>query len=463
MASKFIILVSLLPLVCPLNYAKWMTENKDLLGPTKLVDLVMVEAHDAGTYDLKTNRSEYNNDVFAPDDDNLFIDLGALLVPDIVKGWSQTQTQTIYEQLNSGVRVLDIRVCADQQGTLYTCHGLYGATISEVFADVKKFATENPLEFVIVGLNSFHGWNSINPGPLSAEKHAALQAMITSDLGSVLVNHQLIDKPTLSLKAMWELQAQGSGFGSVIIVYDNNEHHPGGYWKSDTRQSTWANTWDYTEKKKSLQTKVPAVPANKMVSFSAQATPDSALIILGFNPLALAQFYPQSLRNLHDNTSSVVLGWILFDDVNISSSRIGVIGIDFVNTTCAVDLALYLNKIPDASLSHCSFGQKTHWEDWHAKHKCPDGFSDDLSLLYCQKPQPAYTRKGYPWKFGDKPFDYTPAMARCEAENGGPGSCEFFGAIAYPKCKTDFHSVACCVCSYDCPTGYPDVGEFCQK
>ena len=44
-----------------------------------------------------------------------------------------------------------------------------------------------------------------------------------------------------------------------------------------------------------------------------------------------------------------------------------------------------------------------------------------------------------------------------------PQGCEKYGAIWYPKCKDDFHNVACCVCSPDCQSGMKDVGVSCQK
>lgn len=92
---------------------------------------------------------------------------------------------------------------------------------------------------------------------------------------------------------------------------------------------------------------------------------------------------------------------------------------------------------------------------------CPDKFRDDG--LFCAKPE-AYGRgAGFPWKFGDPAFNYDNAQKRCEADNGGPGSCEKDGLIWYPKCKAGFVKVGCCVCSPACPTGMTDIGVSCAK
>src|SRR5262249_4742636 len=92
---------------------------------------------------------------------------------------------------------------------------------------------------------------------------------------------------------------------------------------------------------------------------------------------------------------------------------------------------------------------------------CPDKFRDDGA--FCAKPE-AYGRgAGYPWKFGDPAFNLDNARARCEAENGGPGTCEQDGAIWSPKCKAGFVKVGCCVCSPACPSGMTDIGVSCAK
>lgn len=91
---------------------------------------------------------------------------------------------------------------------------------------------------------------------------------------------------------------------------------------------------------------------------------------------------------------------------------------------------------------------------------CPSGFRDDGA--FCAKPA-AYGRgAGYPWKFGDKAFNYDGARRRCE-KNHGQGRCEMNGLIYYPKCAENFHNVGCCVCSPNCPSGFNDIGVSCEK
>lgn len=92
--------------------------------------------------------------------------------------------------------------------------------------------------------------------------------------------------------------------------------------------------------------------------------------------------------------------------------------------------------------------------------RCPNRFRDDGA--FCAKPE-AYGRgAGYPWKIGDKPFSLKDARKRCEKKHG-KGNCETHGAIVYPKCRSGFHNVGCCICSPNCIDGMNDIGVSCAK
>lgn len=80
--------------------------------------------------------------------------------------------------------------------------------------------------------------------------------------------------------------------------------------------------------------------------------------------------------------------------------------------------------------------------------QCPASFRDDGA--FCGKPEPYGRGVGYPlWD-----------EKKCEKEHG---ACEKDGLLWYPKCKSGFHNVGCCVCSPDCQSGMQDIGVSCQK
>ena len=92
--------------------------------------------------------------------------------------------------------------------------------------------------------------------------------------------------------------------------------------------------------------------------------------------------------------------------------------------------------------------------------QCPSDFTDDGAAT-CIKPEPYGRGAGYPWKFGDG-FNSDGMFRRCEADHGA-GNCEEDGLIVYPKCRSDFHAIGCCICTPDCPDGMSDIGISCEK
>ncbi len=80
---------------------------------------------------------------------------------------------------------------------------------------------------------------------------------------------------------------------------------------------------------------------------------------------------------------------------------------------------------------------------------CPSGFHD--IGMFCQKPR-AYGRgPGYVlWKQG-----------KCNREHSE--GCERHGGIYYPRCRSGFHAVGCCICTPNCPSGMRDTGTGCAK
>jgi|688.fasta_scaffold61920_2 hypothetical protein len=77
------------------------------------------------------------------------------------------------------------------------------------------------------------------------------------------------------------------------------------------------------------------------------------------------------------------------------------------------------------------------------KGGCPDGWRDDGTVCWLD----SYGRGGgYPWKFGDG-FNLDNARRRCENDN--PQGCDKYGEIIYPRCRSGYHSVECCLCEPD--------------
>lgn len=68
----------------------------------------------------------------------------------------QCQSKTVVQQLQAGVRYLDLRIARHaKSGKFYTCHGVYCADMSGVMKEIDTFLTNHPKEIVILDFNHF--------------------------------------------------------------------------------------------------------------------------------------------------------------------------------------------------------------------------------------------------------------------------------------------------------------------
>jgi len=89
---------------------------------------------------------------------------------------------------------------------------------------------------------------------------------------------------------------------------------------------------------------------------------------------------------------------------------------------------------------------------------CNTGYHDDGAT--CRRDAHIFGKKSYGrgagyvlWKKG-----------KCNDEHKDVGGCEKYGAIYYPKCKTGYNNVGCCICrEKSCPSGYKDDGATCRR
>ena len=111
-------------------------------------------------------------------------------------------------------------------------------------------------------------------------------------------------------------------------------------------------------------------------------------------------------------------------------------------------------KIGALCYSPCETGYSRQGT-FDCQQECKPGWRDDG--LFCRLPE--YGRGvGYPWKIGDALND-SGMFSRCERDHGR-GNCEKTGLIVYPKCRSGYSNIGCCICRpsfSSCPAeGYAD-------
>uniref|UniRef100_A0A1I7YS93 PLCXc domain-containing protein n=1 Tax=Steinernema glaseri TaxID=37863 RepID=A0A1I7YS93_9BILA len=115
-------------------------------------DLKIPGSHDSAAFELFIDMK------CATDNSSAVQFIGNHIPPSrhIIRRWAITQHHTIKEQLNLGIRYLDLRVSRsvyDNQVPYRMVHTLFGRPLEQIFESVRDFLDENLNEFVILDIN----------------------------------------------------------------------------------------------------------------------------------------------------------------------------------------------------------------------------------------------------------------------------------------------------------------------
>lgn len=62
-----------------------------------------------------------------------------------------------------------------------------------------------------------------------------------------------------------------------------------------------------------------------------------------------------------------------------------------------------------------------------------------------------------------KPKPYGRGVGKLGTKGFDENTRERYGLMNYPKCKEEYHSFGCCICSPNCPEGMTDIGIACTR
>uniref|UniRef100_A0A3B3BWY6 Phosphatidylinositol-specific phospholipase C X domain-containing protein n=1 Tax=Oryzias melastigma TaxID=30732 RepID=A0A3B3BWY6_ORYME len=176
-------------------------------------DLVLLcsGSHDSMSFDLDVNSS-----IVEPDQLRRFSRF--CCVRKLMFRWGTTQEVNIKEQLDAGVRYLDLRIARKPKdpdpNRLYFYHGLYTRSDVEV-RDINEWAELHRKEVLILSVSHFKGFDK-----LAATLHNYLIHFIKTLFGPKLLLKT--DKPIL--KTCWD---QGR---NVIVSYDHPAYQQSALW-----------------------------------------------------------------------------------------------------------------------------------------------------------------------------------------------------------------------------------------
>ncbi|XP_053610444.1 PI-PLC X domain-containing protein 3 isoform X2 [Plodia interpunctella] len=201
------------------NLEYWMRDLPPQLKEVPLIYLAIPGIHDSMTYGITHDSG------LAPDAEPILYRLYPLFRGTILR-WTKTQALNVQQQLQIGIRYLDLRL-ATKNGTdsFFFTHGLYAEEITKPLEQVKDFLDTHPEEVVIVDCQHFYGFDIAD--------HRRLMFMLLRMFANRLVPRQ-VDLREITLSSLHRLRQQ------IVIVY----RHASGYsmaefWPPEMLPSPW--------------------------------------------------------------------------------------------------------------------------------------------------------------------------------------------------------------------------------
>ena len=188
------------------------SENYAKFSP---VNLVFPGTHDSGSYYLTSKFQPDSNGRDIPEwlqSISKIIKTVGIPIDELVARWAKTQKQTIFEQLRTGARYLDLR-CGWQPDTKTwkIHHSLVGVDVVTVLEDIKSFMNAFKTEVVIVELSHFYG----DPDEDAVEQ---LASEVLGALGELVVPYYPSERENFWTRALEESVKKNQ---RVLIAFEN--------------------------------------------------------------------------------------------------------------------------------------------------------------------------------------------------------------------------------------------------
>jgi hypothetical protein len=234
--SFFILLISNIVFA---SNTDWMSQipNDRILN-----QIIIPGTHDSGSFGIT------KNSLFSLSKDNplpIWVELISNIFPHsivraISAGWSKTQPNSITQQLNDGIRYLDLRVCL-YQSHFYLCHAQLSLRLNKALKQIHSFAKNNPSEIILVDINHVNGiTNSIQENNLV-----------------ILIQHYLgADAIPNTYHVTDSIGTLRASKHNVIIFMDSQNNIANSFWPESNIHSPWPNVSNIADLKDTLNSEV---------------------------------------------------------------------------------------------------------------------------------------------------------------------------------------------------------------
>lgn len=319
--------------------ATWMASLAPTLASKPFCNVAMPGTHDSGTY-------QWNKELGASPDSDLCMSIqnaldgggkgilglgvGSMINDRVLEivfdRMCKTQDLNITDQLNAGIRYLDLRVAWNEEVSgFYTCHGVYCVELKVILDQIVAFLAQHKKEIVLLDFNHFY--------KLQPEHHKALAALITEKCGDKLgIQGQL--EPNSTMKEYWDKGVQ------VVAVYHDDETQRasnGKLWSRGVLQSPWPNKNQTKDLKESLQGHIKGRNMSKFFVLQGILTPDGELM----KQEIMESKGKTSIKSIARRVSGKVVDWV---DDEWSRETHNIVIVDFFQDCSVVPAIIHLNK-----------------------------------------------------------------------------------------------------------------------
>ncbi|KHJ92156.1 hypothetical protein OESDEN_07961 [Oesophagostomum dentatum] len=294
-----------------MSLANWMAELPPELTSRPIYSLKIPGSHDSGANDCLSEKLPVANDEGSP-----IRELGkAPCIRRIIKRWAVTQSYSIRQQLDLGIRYLDMRVSyppidvRDSKTDFRLIHALYGPKLLEVFREIAEFLRTNTKEVILLDINHLYAFDM--------DSYTLLQTEAFKTLGRELFCPVTTD--SVSLDYMWE-----NGY-RVIVFSSFASNDSNLFWPNYMIPSPWPNTNNVDALIQTLETCLNerCTVSNVQGFFVSQG------VLTPKNYDVIYKFY-STLRDFSQQATGRVLQWLsgLSDE---QKAKVNVVILDFID------------------------------------------------------------------------------------------------------------------------------------
>ncbi len=247
------------------------------------------------------------------------------IIRTIIKKWARTQNTTVQQQLEDGIRYLDLRVqWRESKKAFYLLHSLYGPPLQKILDEISLFLHEHPKEVLIIQISDLNHM----PG----NSHDVLAKLLHKTFGKKIIPQTEGSLPTLS-------SLQQNGYQVILIYKDSEIAQQYNFLPRSRIVSQWANKAKIEKLKPNLDEYLKQRLPSTYSFFVLQTilSPDTSSILSSLKPFSKSA---QSLEDLAKKINPLIPQWIREWNKEYPK-KINIVIADFIDKALATEIILF--------------------------------------------------------------------------------------------------------------------------